>query len=502
MHYNDDCLFFQIIAKHRALETFLKPHLSFLDLKILAQTCRQFNQLVLGLTNHERNQHFKHVVNQAILEHHFNLALYLLTYSTEYDYTQLHKEKKITNSLCIVTFEVEAQDVLIEKLIAIKHKLRLKMTKSAALNGNLPLFKIWMEKTNGKIWKSFGSACASGHLETVQYIYSTIKELGIQENDEWGSWQLPLAARNGHLKLLQWFKSQGFWCKEETGHLAHMGSYAAQGGHKNIIDEFQLTEDIAHGAAAGQQWELLKWALSQNNQHTTSIFCLDFIAKSGNLTILKEAYSLLPSQCLCCIDAAIKSGNIDMVRWLISQGYKTDEDSCPRAAERGHLEMLKYLHSIGCAWGRTYIRAVEGGLDVLIWCHENGCPQSAVAFNVAAEVGSVTILQWLYYNVKPIILEMAINDAQAPLASSKAAEYGHIQVLKWLKEKEFQFDKHATFGATFHHHKECLEWLIENNYPWHENCRKIFKYDKRNRDKILWEWMDKHGCPDPHICYS
>ena len=53
-----------------------------------------------------------------------------------------------------------------------------------------------------------------------------------------------------------------------------------------------------------------------------------------------------------------------------------DADTCLIAAQKGHLECLKYAHENGCPWDeQTCAYAAQNGhLDCLKYAHENGCP--------------------------------------------------------------------------------------------------------------------------------
>ena len=53
--------------------------------------------------------------------------------------------------------------------------------------------------------------------------------------------------------------------------------------------------------------------------------------------------------------------------------------TCRKAAQYGHLGVLKYAHENGCPWDeRTCRAAARGGhLDVLKYARENGCPWDA-----------------------------------------------------------------------------------------------------------------------------
>ena len=50
--------------------------------------------------------------------------------------------------------------------------------------------------------------------------------------------------------------------------------------------------------------------------------------------------------------------------------------SCTIAAEKGHLDFLKYAHECACPWNELICAnaAYGGHLDCLKYEHENGCP--------------------------------------------------------------------------------------------------------------------------------
>jgi hypothetical protein len=72
-----------------------------------------------------------------------------------------------------------------------------------------------------------------------------------------------------------------------------------------------------------------------------------------------------------------------VLRWLWDNDYPWLEDEyhhdgyiCARAAEGGHLEVLKWLREHEFGWNaRTVYEATEAGHDdVLQWALANGCP--------------------------------------------------------------------------------------------------------------------------------
>ncbi len=98
-------------------------------------------------------------------------------------------------------------------------------------------------------------------------------------------------AREGHLEVLQWARSQGYpW-----------------------------SWNVCAAAASGGHLEVLQWARSQGcpwNEQT-------------------------------CADAA-RGGHLEMLQWARSQGCPWDEWTCLYAADKGHMEVLQWARSQGC----------------------------------------------------------------------------------------------------------------------------------------------------------
>ncbi len=121
-----------------------------------------------------------------------------------------------------------------------------------------------------------------------------------------------MLAKEGHLKVLQWARSQGCpWNKQ-------ICSKAARGGHL----------------------EVLQWARSQG----------------------------CPWDGWTCAGAA-RGGHLEVLQWARSQGCPWNEWTCTNAARKGHLEVLQWARGQGCPWNEdTCTNAARGGhLEVLQW---------------------------------------------------------------------------------------------------------------------------------------
>jgi len=102
---------------------------------------------------------------------------------------------------------------------------------------------------------------------------------------------------------------------------------------------------------------------------------------------------------------------------------KNPDSLCYEAAEKGHLEMLKWARENGCPWDECTCSGAAGNghLEVLKWARENGCPWD--------------VLTWIY-----------------------AASRGHLEVLKWARENGCPRDEFTCYHAAFHGHLEVLKW--------------------------------------------
>ena len=70
--------------------------------------------------------------------------------------------------------------------------------------------------------------------------------------------------------------------------------------------------------------------------------------------------------------------------------------ACMKAAEAGHLEVLKWARENGCPWDKRTCEfaAYYGHLEVLKWARENDCPWNEATCMKAAEAGHLEVLKW------------------------------------------------------------------------------------------------------------
>ena len=80
------------------------------------------------------------------------------------------------------------------------------------------------------------------------------------------------------------------------------------------------------------------------------------------------------------VSVSARGGKLDILKWGKESGYDlknmfNDERTIAGAALNGHLEVVKYLRTLGISWSSdTCSNAAENGhLELLKWARANGC---------------------------------------------------------------------------------------------------------------------------------
>ncbi|WP_205580093.1 ankyrin repeat domain-containing protein, partial [Pseudomonas aeruginosa] len=109
----------------------------------------------------------------------------------------------------------------------------------------------------------------------------------------------------------------------------------------------------------------------------------------------------------------------------------TQELFCARLAGTNNLDFLKWAREVKqCAWdeGTIGCGAIQGNVEVVKYCVENGCPMDAIA-------------------------------------CSDAASNGHLDVLKYLHEHDCPWNSNTCRWARDEDHIECLNYAIKHECP-------------------------------------
>lgn len=124
------------------------------------------------------------------------------------------------------------------------------------------------------------------------------------------------------------------------------------------------------------------------------------------------------------MDRAAENGHLEVLKFLYNIGATCSTSSMIWAASNGHLDVLKFLHSVGvkCTERAMYYAAMKGHLDVLKFLHSIGVTCDEDAMDYAARNKHIDVLKFLH----------SIGAKCSTNAIDWAAEKGHLDVIKLL----------------------------------------------------------------------
>jgi hypothetical protein len=165
-----------------------------------------------------------------------------------------------------------------------------------------------------------------------------------------------------------------------------------------------INRDLCSIAACREGPEMLKYLHSIGCPLTK--YTAYNAAEGGNLEMMKY---LIANDCplgkSILMHVAV-SGNVEMMKYLCETKENKkmlDSNVSTTAAFHGHLEMLKYLHSIDCPWNEgTCVGAAENGqIECLKYAHENGCYWNESVRTIAAANNQIECLEYALANNCP-----------------------------------------------------------------------------------------------------
>lgn len=210
---------------------------------------------------------------------------------------------------------------------------------------------------------------------------------------------------------------------------------------------------------------------------------MEYAALTGSFEILKHlCVDYTNSHILNC---AAEGGHLEIVKWLHTKGYSFSDSIFASAAAGGNIELAKYIYdsyleninNIKNGYNPLNTRAtanaaLNGHFEMLKWLRSINCPWTRVTCIYAADKGHLEILIWLKDQLD------SSNEEKyylLPIVIYRAAANGHLKILKWLKDIGATIDdfgndgswrNHASISAVSNGHFEIVEWLRENNLLW------------------------------------
>ncbi len=214
---------------------------------------------------------------------------------------------------------------------------------------------------------------------THQSLYTTIPPIKLRDG------LCVAAAEYGYLNILKLARSHKYVWNYEVY------SMAAKNGHIDILE---------WASKNGCAWDLLLW-------RNVAMFPLESIAWALKYECLSEMGRIMKyghanetrrrrdiKEIIC--DTSAAKGRIDILEFARKRCFLEKKDICYFAALYGQLNVLQWAREHGCDWDwRTCAFAAENGhLDVLKWAREHGCEWDSNVCELAAQTGHLEVLQW------------------------------------------------------------------------------------------------------------
>lgn len=333
----------------------------------------------------------------------------------------------------------------------------------------------------------FLASCESGSLDCLQLI-----------SDQCNKWWLKcLTVRhlivNGYLDVIQYLHVCGFEVAYPT---------------------------VAIVAASYGQLSVLRFYLDLHSTvvRTNSLLCL-FAAVSGHLGTFQCAYEARPPPDARAtgdiVDAVCYHGRLDMLMYIESRGVVVNTSlCCSKAARRGNLEILRYLHDQRCEFTADACTqaASNGHLDCLRYLHEHGCPWTADVCHSAVRYRHLHCAKYLlecgcYLDVADVmnkVLNSEVNHVPwllllheygAPVNTSLytyAACHGSLRYLTYLHDHGVAWGDRTTASAAKYGHLDCMVYAHEHGCPWSPDTCKI-AWERSHL--ACFQYAHEHGAP-------
>lgn len=174
------------------------------------------------------------------------------------------------------------------------------------------------------------------------------------------------------------------------------------------------------------------------------------------------------------MDVAAEKGHLEVVQWLHSNRMEGGTTlAMDMAASSGHLEIVQWLHehrSEECTTRAMDFAASHGHLHIVQWLHENrreGCTTRAMD-----HAGSLEVVQWLYVNRV---------ESWTVKAMDYAASHASFDILIFLRDTLGMRCTESTIAsALLSKQGEAVQWAITN-------CRDVLDVDAMKQRRYLSE---------------
>jgi len=330
------------------------------------------------------------------------------------------------------------------------------------------------------------AAAGSGNVAMLKWLRHLDPSLELNEDSSLEERMLEAASMGGHVEMVKYLHEIGY-----EDHVLVINT-AAQWGCLGVLQLFD--QEFADwdcfpfdNAVCAGHHQVVKW-LWENNIDAPADLTLDVYraAERGHLKILKWLLKrdAAPSLSVRLFQNAAVRSDLYLMQWLWKKGCPWDESVCSSAVS--HFGALQWLRARGCPWDETTCAAAArmGTLKTLQWVRERGCPWDETTCAAAARMRRLKTLQWVRERGCPwsdSVFVKAIKQLWEPM-----------EVVEWLILNECPWSAKVCRMAARTRNIEVLARLRECGCPWDESA---YQAAARRGHKDVIRWLREHGCP-------
>ncbi|EFA79931.1 hypothetical protein PPL_06752 [Heterostelium album PN500] len=378
----------------------------------------------------------------------------------------------------------------------------------AATNGHLNTIKfLHHHRTEGSSITHTMNAACFGHLDVLIFIHNNLTHEVISDYAFLG------AIRGNHIEVVRFLLTNRterppsdslFWAAR-TGNLEMLKLFLSE----RYSQFYEIDNTVMDRVAQFGRLEIVQF-LHENTTAQCGSDAMDKAAEMGHLDVIKFLHFNRTEGCsLRALHLAIANKHLDVVRFLVEVRHMDiDQSIINRFSNSTSFPIFKYLYEIAVASGNFNIEPANFQIEnfvreetdptVFNWLNERGFQFSGIAYNIAIDVKSKVVFQWLHENTTHQVTN--VN-------TTRAISSGCLPIVEYLNEvgapfPEFPMDKAFDLPMLIYLHRNRTESLTIHamDNAINRGDIQMIKYLKENNFVIQKSHTDSYRVEQNSLC--